>query len=194
MEIGEDERLMMEFASGSTDAFKQLVRRHEKPLLNFFYRLVADYHLAEDCVQEVFRRLVRARSSYKPMSKFTTFMYRIAKNYWIDIMRRRAVSPRPLSLDVSIDEDGESLGAGIAGVQEDPGDAVEREDMVNRVQEAVQSLSEEKRMILTLSWYRGMTYREIAEVAELPLGTVKSRIHSAVRSLRNVLTKDANGE
>ena len=92
MEIGDDERLMMEFVAGNGDAFAQLVKRHQRPLLNFYYRLFWDHHKAEDCVQEVFRRIVAAKMRYKPMSKFTTFMYTIAKNYWIDQCRRRAAA------------------------------------------------------------------------------------------------------
>ena len=93
-----DSDLMERFGSGDDEAFRLLVERHQKPLLNFFWRRAFDRQIAQDCTQEVFLRLVKHRGRWKPQAKFTTYMYRIAENLWIDRYRSRKAAPRTTSL------------------------------------------------------------------------------------------------
>jgi len=185
-----DSELMLRYRDGDDDAIRELFRRYRKPLLNFFYRLTWDRFTSEDYVQEVFTRIIRARSRYKRLAKFRTWMFRIAKNYWIDRCRERAVAPNMGSLDAPIGGDEGrtmTLTETVAGNAPRPVDELRRREIGEAILAAVRRLPEEQRLVFVLSENQGMKYAEISEVMEIPVGTVKSRMHSAVRRLRELL-------
>src|SRR5213595_624792 len=95
----DDAALMAALKSGELQAFNALVERHQRSLINFFHHLCWDRQVAEDCAQEVFLRVYNHRASYQPQAKFTTFLYTIARNLWIDRMRSAAVHGKPVSLE-----------------------------------------------------------------------------------------------
>jgi RNA polymerase sigma-70 factor (ECF subfamily) len=181
---------MLRYAEGDEDAFRQLIQRHQRPLVNFFYRLTWDRFTSEDYAQEVFTRVIRARARYKPVAKFRTWLFRIAKNYWIDRVRERANAPKMSSLDAPIREDqgkALTLSDSVEGDSPRPTDEVRRKEIAVAIKGAVEQLPEEQRLVFVLSENQGFRYAEIAEVLEIPVGTVKSRMHSAVRRLRELL-------
>ncbi|MEN8149488.1 MAG: sigma-70 family RNA polymerase sigma factor [Planctomycetota bacterium] len=185
-----DSELMLRFAGGDDDAFRQLAARHQRPLVNFFYRLTRDRFTAEDYTQEVFARIIRAKARYRRMAKFRTWMYRIAKNYWIDRCRERAAAPNMGSLSTPIREDeggSRTLADTVEGESPRPADEVRRQEIGKAIKAAVSRLPEEQRLVFVLSENQGMKYAEISEVMEIPVGTVKSRMHAAVRRLRELL-------
>ena len=185
-----DSELMLRFAGGDDDAFRQLATRYRRPLVNFFYRLTWDRFTAEDYAQEVFARIVRARSRYRPEAKFRTWLFRIAKNYWIDRYREQKAAPPMSSLDHPVaDNDGRpvTLTDTVEGSSPRPEDEVRRKEILVAVKTAVGRLPEEQRLVFVLSENQGLRYAEIAEVLEIPVGTVKSRMHAAVRRLRELL-------
>ncbi len=168
-----DAELMDLIRAGQQEAFAALVRRHQQPLLNFFVRLGADIHGAEDCAQEALLRLYRYRDRYAPSAPFTAFLYTLARHAWIDWSRSRARRPAlPL-------ERAAAMGA------ERPAD--DRLDL----RAALVALPERLRMVLVLSVDQGLNLAEIAAVLEIPAGTVKSRMFHAVRRLREVLNAPA---
>jgi RNA polymerase sigma-70 factor (ECF subfamily) len=188
--IDSDSELMERFRDGDEDAFRMLAQRFQRPLVNFFFRLTWDRFTAEDYAQEVFQRVVRARRGYRPEAKFRTWLFRIAKNYWIDRYRERKNAPRMSSLDQPIREDQGrpiSLEDTIEGSSPRPELEVHRKEIGGAVKAAVARLSEEQRLVFVLSENQGLRYAEIAEVLEIPVGTVKSRMHAAVRRLRELL-------
>ncbi len=191
-----DSQLMERFRDGDEEAFRQLVARFQKPLINFFYRLTWDRFTAEDYTQEVFVRLVRSRKSYRPTARLSTYLYRIAKNYWIDRCRQRAAAPAVGSLDRPIRE-SEGRPTALKDTVEArtgrPDEMLHRKEIRERVKEAVGRLPEDLRLVFVLSENQGLRYAEIAEVMEIPVGTVKSRMHAAVRRLRRML-KDLDDE
>jgi RNA polymerase sigma-70 factor (ECF subfamily) len=124
------------------------------------------------------------------MAKFRTWMYRIAKNYWIDRCRERAAAPNMGSLDAPIREDegrAMTLTDTVEGDTPRPAEELRRQEIGQAILAAVNRLPEEQRLVFVLSENQGMRYAEISEVMEIPVGTVKSRMHAAVRRLRELL-------
>jgi RNA polymerase sigma-70 factor, ECF subfamily len=163
-----DIELMRRFGAGEREAFAALVRRHQHSLMNFFRRLGADIHGAEDCAQETFLRLFRYGDRYRPSASFGVFLYTLARHAWVDWSRRDA-RWRKAALN-----NGEKAEARSASWID------ERLDLA----EALEALPEHLRWVVALSVYQGLRYAEIAAVLEIPLGTVKSRMFHAIRKLR----------
>lgn len=172
-----DTELMLEAREGNLEAFGELVRRHQKSLVNFFVRLGV-YNDAEDLVQETLLRVYRSRERYEPRAKFTTYLYKVARNVWVDRYRKQG---RTRILQERVREE-----------QEVQGDAPGTSSRKLEVREALDELSEKLRMVVVMSVYQGLKYREIAEILDLPEGTVKSRMHLAVQRLKELLKTDGS--
>lgn len=183
-----DADLMLAFKAGDTGAFEKLVLRHQIGLFNFFMRMSNKRDLAEDLTQDVFFRVYLHADTYESTAKFTTYLYRIARNCWIDHIRRLKRRGRPKSLDEETAEDL-SLRSTLPAATEPPSARMEREEQGRVIEEALAGLPEEQRMVFILSEMEGLKYAEIAEALEIPVGTVKSRMHVAVRRLRDQLVK-----
>ena len=185
-----DSELMERFRDGDDDAFPLIVQRFQRPLVNFFYRLTWDRFTSEDYAQEVFVRLIRHRKSYQRKAKFSTYLFRIAKNYWIDRYRERVKAPKMTSLNLTVgtgEGRGLSLGDMVEGKVPAPAEELNRKEIGERLKDAVSRLPEEQRLVFVLAENQGLKYAEISEVMEIPVGTVKSRMHAAMRRLRELL-------
>jgi len=185
-----DSELMERFRDGDDDAFPAIVQRFQRPLVNFFYRLTWDRFTSEDYAQEVFARLIRHRKSYRRTAKLSTYVFRIAKNYWIDRYRERVNAPKMTSLNASVgtgEGRGLSLGDTVEGKSPAPAEEMRRKEIRERLAEAVEQLPEEQRLVFVLSENQGLKYAEISEVMEIPVGTVKSRMYAAMHRLRDLL-------
>ena len=187
-----DSDLMMEFQQGREEAFGELVARHKLPLLNFFHKLLLDRQLSEDCCQEVFCRIFRHRARYVPTASFATYLYRIGRNLWIDRYRSQRNKPRAASLDADADGSGHSIGGLIAGNEKDPSYRPELADEFGRVRQALDALAPDLRDTLILVKYQGLKYAEAAEVLDVPIGTIRSRIHAAIEQIRQFLGVEAD--
>lgn len=184
-----DADLMAKVALGDEQAFEALVERHRKKVLNLYYRLTWDKELAEDLAQEVFIRLFMHRGRYEETAKFTTYLYRIAHNCWIDHLRKTKQERKLKSLDAG-GEDGVGLRERIEAIKvEAPSEGIGKEEYSEAVISAIESLPECQKVVFVLSEVQGMRYAEIAETLGVPEGTVKSRMHFAVNSLRERLGK-----
>jgi RNA polymerase sigma-70 factor (ECF subfamily) len=182
---------MERFGAGDDEAFRLLVERHQKPLLNFFWRRCFDRQIAQDCTQEVFLRLVRHRGRWKPQAKFTTYMYRIAENLWIDRYRSRKAAPPTTSLQAPAGDEAGELGQVVPGRSRLPEDGAADSELGTRIEQALTSLTEEQRSVFLLAETKGLKYQEIGEILEIPVGTVKSRMHAAIHKLRAILEEEA---
>ncbi len=185
-----DADLMQQFVAGDEQAFRSLVERHRAPLVNFLYRHVWDRDLAEDLAQEVFCKLVIHRDQYAPSSasSFKTYMYRIAKNLWIDKCRKDGRRPQVLSLNRPADgQDAPQFADRVVDRYRTPRTAFEQSEVLEAIQRAISALPEEQQMVFNLSEGQGLKYNEIATALDIPLGTVKSRLHLAVKKLRGML-------
>jgi len=141
----------------------------------------------EDYCQEVFCRVYRHRANYKPTASFTTYLYRIGRNLWIDRYRSVRNTPTPSSLDREVGDSGHSVGSQVAGDGPDPSHRAEVEDELVRVRRALDVLPPDLRETLVLVKYQGLKYAETAAVLDVPIGTVRSRIHAALEQVRALL-------
>jgi RNA polymerase sigma-70 factor (ECF subfamily) len=182
-----DEDLVRGIKEGDLKAFSELVRRHERPLINFFYRQTWDKHRAEDMAQEIFLRLYRAMDRYDPRAKFTTYLYTMARNLWIDRIRSVMAQPKVASLDNRVGGSETEARELIPINTPEPGDAAERIEEMEDVRRALNQLPEEYRVVVLLAEFQQMRYQEIGEVLGIPVGTVKSRMHHAIERLKELL-------
>jgi RNA polymerase sigma-70 factor (ECF subfamily) len=187
-----DEDLFLRCAQQDDDeAFDELWKRHHRGLINFFYRWVFDRDLAEDLTVEVFAKVFRSASRWEPNAKFTTFLYRAARNHWIDYGRTKGRHAKPVSLDAPISSGGfdsdDGLGAAIAGSGATPETEAQRAETARRVWAAVNDLPVELSEVFHLAVGRQMKYSDISEVMGIPEGTVKSRMFTATAKLRDAL-------
>jgi RNA polymerase sigma-70 factor (ECF subfamily) len=185
-----DAELMEKFGGGDDEAFRLLVDRHERGLLRFFFRRCFDRALAEDCVQEVFLRLVRHRGSWRPDAKFTTYLYRIAENHWIDRYRSRKAAPVVTSLETEVTGDGGTLEAAVDSGARRPEEVASDRELGEKLRRALARLTEEQRQVFVLAETRGLKYADIGEALGIPVGTVKSRMHVATARLKELLESD----
>ncbi|MCW8130686.1 MAG: sigma-70 family RNA polymerase sigma factor [Planctomycetota bacterium] len=187
-----DPELMREFRDGDETAFDKLVKRHQVGLLNFFYRLVWDHSLAEDLTQEVFMRLYTHKNEYEPQAKFTTYLYRIGRNCWIDYLRRTKSERKNVSLDAET-PGGSALAETVPLRTEDPQETARKEELADTLVEAIDELPEDHKLVFILSEVQGMKYHEIGETLGIPVGTVKSRMFHAVKRLKDSLARSMKG-
>ncbi len=160
---------MARLAAGDREALGEIVRRHQGALVNFFRRMGARTHEVDDLAQETFLRLYEYRARYQPTGRFTNLLYVLARHAWADLGRKSLRTP-------VADEEAiaaHSVESRIAGA-----------DAKLDVEQALTTLSDKLRVVVVLNIYQHLTYAEIAEVLDLPLGTVKSRMFLALRELR----------
>lgn len=192
-----DAELMERFVGGDEAAFRQLVDRYRSPLVSFLFRLVWDKDHAEDMAQEVFCRLFVHKDQYAPQpgASVKTYLYRIARNLAIDQARRDGRRPHVLSLDREKPGDEPSTFAeAVPDPCRTPQTATSRSELAAAIQRAIDRLPEEQRVVFDLSEAQGLRYQEIATVLDIPVGTVKSRMHLAVKKLQALLARVRRSE
>jgi len=166
---------MLLVKQGDEEAFAELMSRFRRPLTGFFYSLCWNHDTAQDYAQEVLLRLWLARERYEPTGSFRSYVYRIARNVWLGELRSRKCRPQAQyfeDLDLVEDEvDIEKL--------------LVRRYVDRKIRLAVAGLPEHHRLVFVLSHFQGLKYWEIADILEIPIGTVKSRMSNAVRMLRD---------
>lgn len=178
---------MCAYQAGDEEAFAGLFDRYQRPLLTFFYKMCYDRAMAEDLTQETFLRLIRHKAGWRPDASFATWLYTVARNLWIDRHRSRRAAPKTVSADLPTSEEGGTAGDRLETREEDPVKQVADREAAGLVRRAIEDLPEGQRMVFLLAETQGLKYREIAEILEVPVGTVKSRMNAAVVRLRAFL-------
>jgi len=173
----EDSALMLRYRDGDTAAFEVLYRRHNDALFRYLFRLCRHRDTTEDIFQEVWGKIIRARDNYRPSAKFTTFLYRVAHNCFIDHIRR---NKRHAQL-ANVDPDH----------QPDPGDLpemqTERSLARSRLLVALTQLPEEQRDAFLLREEAGLSLDQIASITGTNRETTKSRLRYATKKLRTAI-------
>lgn len=167
---------------GDRDAFGALVEQYRDNVYRLAYRMCGNAYDADEAAQEAFVAAWRALPNFRGDAKFSTWLYRLTTNAAIDVMRREK---RHQTVG-----DGEMIE--VADDADSPQETVERTEQQEAVQEALATLSEEYREVLLLRYMEELDYAEIAEVLQLPSGTVKSRINRAKAALKAALLKSGN--
>jgi RNA polymerase sigma-70 factor (ECF subfamily) len=182
-----DEELLLSYReSGERTCFDELVRRYERELYNYLRRYLVDAEMAEDVFQAAFLLVHLKCQQFEDGRRFRPWLYAIATNAAIDAQRRDK-RHRAISLDRVGAKKSRQESAKLADilVSEDPSPFTEasRMESAQWIQAALDELSEPMRDVVHLVYYQGLKYREAAEVLEVPVGTVKSRLHAAIQKL-----------
>lgn len=190
-----DDELMGALGSGDGESLCEIVRRYEAPVTRFLFRLLGDFERARDLAQETFLRVFRAAAGYRTSAEFTTWLYRIARNLARDEVRLR--KRRPVLSLLGVDAEGQPSGADegrfLAGAN-DPKDEAGRLEVRAMVMTAIEALPRRDRLVLLLRDIKGCSYEKIAEVLDIPLGTVKSRVNRARHRFKEIFERSHGTE
>ncbi|MBC8031002.1 MAG: sigma-70 family RNA polymerase sigma factor [Pyrinomonadaceae bacterium] len=170
-----DRELVASAVTGLEGGFEELVRRYQRPISAYVYRMVGNYETALDLTQEIFIKIYGSLARYRPEFKFSTWIYKIAHNAAIDHLRRS--SGRERSLIVGSENDQYDLPIESEGLT--PEQQTEREERRVEIESVVRALPTAYRELIVLRHSQDLTYEEIVEVTGLPLGTVKNRLFRA---------------
>ena len=177
-----DGELVADAIGGRSTGFEELVRRYQRPIINYVFRMIGDYEAALDVTQEVFIKVYNSLAKYSSDYKFSTWLYRIAHNAAVDHLRRNSVGTQSLeaeSTDGTYELQLESRGPS-------PEQDHERSEWRNEIESVVRCLPPAYRDLILLRHSRDLSYDEIAEVTGLPLGTVKNRLFRAREMMREI--------
>jgi len=175
-----DAILMEQVVAGDDDAFASLVTRYERVLFNYLLRMTQDEALAADLVQETWLRVFQHAGRYDPTRKFSTWLLRIAYHGCLDALRQRQRLEQQAA-------HAQHRTPDLARQRDDPQEAYLGKETLDVVRAAVQTLPEPHRAVFILRHYHGLSYAEISDIVQCALGTVKSRLHYAVRQLQCTL-------
>jgi len=180
--IGDGE-LVVGALAGHENSFEELVRRYQRPIAAYVYRMTGDYDAALDLTQEVFIKVHNSLARYKSEFKFSTWIYKIAHNAAIDHLRRSAAREQALAINV----DGERRQVAIESRRPTPEQESEQAERRTEIEAVVRTLPTAYRELIVLRHSQDLSYDEIAEVTGLPLGTVKNRLFRAREAMRDLL-------
>lgn len=183
MDVLEDKYLMQKVQEGDLSKMALLYERHHRDLFGYFYRLTNHPAKSEDMVQSVFYRLLKYRHTYRGEGKFVYWMYSVAKNIWLDKLKKKNI------VDFEGDEKAMARHPDTARNAEDLLLATERKSLLKL---ALQQLSAEKREAIVLSKFQGLKYQEIAHLANCTENAIKSRVQRGLLELKDIMLKLEN--
>ncbi len=174
---------------GTEAAYRELVRRYQRPVFSLLYRMVRDRELAEDLAQDTFVKVLNALDSYRTEYKFSSWVFKIANNTAIDHLRRRALDTLSLegARDATSADRAEATSIQVGDPSETPLEELEARELGTAIEAAIGRLRPEYRSCIVLRHVEGRSYEDVAEILGLPLGTVKTYIHRARAELRSSL-------
>jgi len=178
-----DNELMEQVRDGKVEKLAILFERHQIMLYNFFLRLTGNRAASEDLVQEVFIRILKYRAGYQGESRFVVWMFQIARNAHIDFLRKRK---EELPLDDQFAE--------APSLERRPEDRFEADQEARLVRQALDKLPPKKRELLVLFRFQDLKLREIAELLDVQVGTVKVQVHRALKDLSRIYLELQGGK
>jgi RNA polymerase sigma-70 factor (ECF subfamily) len=191
-----DEDLLTRLRNGERDLFGQLVRRYQRELYAYLVRYTGDAQLAEDVFQNTFLQVHLKVQQYEPGRPVRPWLYRIATNQAIDLLRS-VNRHQAVSLEQTQSPTGDSVVSLlelIPETEDGPFEAIQLEEMRNLVRLAIRQLPEMLRGVVLLAYFQELKYSEIADILEIPVGTVKSRLHNALNRLHQIWVESQTPE
>ncbi len=180
-----DGELIEGAVAGQAEGFEELVRRYQRPITSYVYRMLGDYESSLDVTQEVFIKVYNSLHKYNFDYKFSTWIYRIAHNASVDHMRRNSITPQSIEVE---NADG-SFQIQLESHAASPEQERERSEWRTEIEAVVRCLPAAYRDLILLRHSRDLSYDEIAEVTGLPLGTVKNRLFRARELMREIFVQ-----
>jgi len=184
-----DQAVVERARKGRESAFRELIRRYERPVFSLIYRLVRDRERAEDLTQDTFIKVLNALDRYDPSYKFSSWIFKIAHNTALDDLRRK--HPETLSIHGSphaaTADELEATVLTPVSTDETPEDFTSSREIGTHIEEAIGRLRVEYRTAILLCHVEGRPYDEVAQIMNVPLGTVKTYIHRARNELKKQL-------
>lgn len=189
-----DSDLLQQHLDGDKHAFTALVKRHQRELFRFLARFTGDAALADDIFQEAFLQLHISAATFDPARRLKPWLFTIAANKARDAMRSRSRKPEiPLDAKIGVtDDETKSYSALMPSNIPAPDQTLANQETRQAVQDMVNQLPENLRLVLLLSYFHDFAYKEIAEMLNVPLGTVKSRLHAAVKGFADLWKTNAS--
>lgn len=187
----EDYELVLLCKKGDLDAYEELVRRHQKKMLNIAYRMVSNYEEACEIVQDAFISVYKNIRTFEGKARFSTWLYTIVMNISRNRLRQLRVQTthEPYSLNNPILTDDGTISVEPASQEPSVLEKLERKDLQGKVQECINTLDEEFRGVLVLRDIQGFSYNEISDILKIADGTVKSRLFRAREAVKDCLKK-----
>lgn len=185
-----DEALLESFRkTGNSDSFTTLVRRYQDRLYNLAYRVLANQEEAEEVVQNTFLRIHEGAGNFRSKNVFAGWVFRIAHNACLDILRTRQRDVTNLSFDQPVVQEGDKHPTviQIADEKANPEEQLRHLEQTKLIEESLQQLPEDQRIVVVLRDIEGLSYDDIAQIVGASLGTVRSRIHYGRLKLRDLL-------
>jgi RNA polymerase sigma-70 factor (ECF subfamily) len=172
--------------AGSAEAYKALLEAYGPRLYGYFFRACGNHHEAEDLLGELMLRLVRRLKIYDDRGRFEPWLFRIAANMVRDRIRRCRSNPAPMSLSAESDESA-SLGGRLAAAETLAGAEMLAREVSDELNESIARLEPKTRDMILLRHFAELSFKEIADMYECPLGTVLARVHRGLRTLRRLM-------
>ncbi|MCH8556227.1 MAG: sigma-70 family RNA polymerase sigma factor [Balneolia bacterium] len=186
--VSTDEQLMRQFQAGNEGAFTMLVQRYQQRLYHYLIRYTRNHEDTEDIIQETFMRVYNSRNAYEEVARFSTWLYTIAGNLMrTQFKKRQRMQTSSISASAQDDDPG-TYSLEIPDTHLTPEEHVNSSLTMSMIRKALNELPEEYSELLNLREYKDLSYEEISEAVNLPMGTVKSRINRGRNRLQSMLS------
>ncbi|MCP2520682.1 sigma-70 family RNA polymerase sigma factor [Candidatus Aminicenantes bacterium AC-335-A11] len=183
----DDKELIQKVLKGEKEAFEMLVKKYQTPIVNYLYRMTGNYNDAIDFSQEVFLKAYFSLNSYDFRYKFSAWLFKIASNLCIDKWRKKKI--KTVSLNQSLKE-GENFYIQVANGKKTPAEEYEKKELARKIEKTINKLSLDLKELFILRHINELSYEEIAQIKNIPIGTVKNKVFRAKEKIKKLLEKE----
>jgi RNA polymerase sigma-70 factor, ECF subfamily len=181
----DDKEIIRRTLAGEKDTFEMIIKKYQSPVFNYIARAVGDYQMSMEFTQDIFVKTYSSLSSYNPHYKFKTWLFKIASNYLIDYWRKKKIST--LSVDHPVYEGDESPSIQLESNELGIEAQFELDEMREKIEAVLKKIPPELRELFIWRHINGLSYKEMAQIKDIPLGTIKNRVFQAKELIRSHL-------